>query len=52
MSNADVSLSEPSTLMQHLLAGAAHTRGSSDGVGYARLLEAAAQAIQQQVSLV
>uniref|UniRef100_A0A7S3AL33 Uncharacterized protein n=1 Tax=Haptolina ericina TaxID=156174 RepID=A0A7S3AL33_9EUKA len=36
--------------MQHLLAGAAHTRGSSDGVGYARLLEAAAQAIQQQMA--
>lgn len=38
------------TLMQSLLAGAASSRGHPEGAGMARLLEAAAQALQQQVA--
>ena len=43
-------LSDPTTLMRHLLEASAYARGSVDGVGFARLLEAAAQAVQQQSS--
>ena len=43
-------LSDPSTLMEHLLAGAAYVRGTVDGGSLARVLEAAAQAIQQHVA--
>lgn len=44
----DASLQDPQTLMSHLLDAAAYARGSVDGSGFARLLEAAAQVIQQQ----
>ncbi|KAL1528244.1 hypothetical protein AB1Y20_009602 [Prymnesium parvum] len=43
-------LTDPSALTEHLYAGAAHVRGRSDGTPLARLLEAAAQAIQRQVA--
>ena len=43
-------LTDPSTLMKNLLAGAATFRGYPDGAGTARLLEAAAHALQQQVA--
>ena len=44
----DAQLSDLSVLMKHLLSVAAHMRGTTDGAGVARLLEAAAQALQQQ----
>ena len=39
----DAQLADPSTLMGHLLDASAYARGSADGTGFARLLEAAAQ---------
>ena len=44
----DAQLSDLSVLMKHLLSVAAHMRGTTDGAGVARRLEAAAQALQQQ----
>ena len=41
-------LQDPATLVKHLLDASAYARGSVDGIGFARLLEAAAQALQQQ----
>jgi hypothetical protein len=43
-------LSDLPTLMNNLLGSAATFRGHPDGAGTARLLEAAAQALQQQVA--
>ena len=43
-------LQDPQTLMKHLLDASAYARGTVDGVGFARLLEAAAQALQQQTA--
>lgn len=46
----DAQLQDASTLMQHLLEASQYARGSVDGGGFARLLEAAAQLIQQQAA--
>lgn len=46
----DAALQDPQTLMSHLLDASAYARGSVDGGGFARLLEAAAQLIQQQMA--
>ena len=43
-------LSDLPTLMNNLLSSAATFRGHPDGAATARLLEAAAQALQQQVA--
>ena len=43
-------LSDLPTLMNNLLSSAATFRGHPDGAGTARLLEAAAQALQQQLA--
>lgn len=43
----DAKLSDPSTLTQHLLEASKYARGSVDGNGMARLLEAAASTIQR-----
>tara|TARA_B110001452_G_scaffold143815_1_gene119617 strand:+ start:657 stop:1568 length:912 start_codon:yes stop_codon:yes gene_type:complete len=50
MPDALESFNDLPTLMQSLLAGAASSRGHPEGAGMARLLEAAAQALQQQVA--
>ena len=44
----DAPLTDVPTLMEQLIAGAAYARNSADLGGIARLLEAAAQALQQQ----
>ena len=44
----DTDLRDPAVLTKHLLDASAYFRGSSDGIGFARLLEAAAQVLQQQ----
>uniref|UniRef100_A0A7S2IC50 Uncharacterized protein n=1 Tax=Haptolina brevifila TaxID=156173 RepID=A0A7S2IC50_9EUKA len=46
----DAQLADPHVLMTHLLEASAYARGSVDGAGFARLLEAAAQLIQQQAA--
>ena len=43
----DEKLSDPPMLMQHLLEASKYARGSVDGSGMARLLEAAASTIQR-----
>lgn len=43
-------LSDPSVLTEHLYSGAASVRSSGDPSGLARLLEAAAQAVQRQAA--
>ena len=45
---SDAPLTDLPTLMEQLIAGAAYARSSADFGGIARLLEAAAQALQQQ----
>ena len=44
----EATLSDPAQLTKHLLDASVYARGTVDGVGFARLLEAAAQALQQQ----
>ena len=46
----DAALQDPQTLLNHLLDASAYARGSFDGAGFARLLEAAASVIQQQMA--
>lgn len=46
----DAALQDPQTLMAHLLDASVYARGSVDGSGFARLLEAAAHVIQQQMA--
>ena len=46
----DAQLSDPTILTKHLMEASSHARGSVDGTGFARLLEAAAQALQQAVA--
>jgi len=44
----EAALSDPATLTKYLMDASVYARGTVDGVGFARLLEAAAQALQQQ----
>ena len=44
----DTDLHDPSVLTKHLLDASAYARSTVEGIGLARLLEAAAQALQQQ----
>ena len=46
----DAQLSDPNVLSQHLLEAASHARGTVDGVGFARLFEAAAQSLTQSAA--
>ena len=46
----DAQLSDPHVLTKHLMEASSYARGSVDGVSFARLLEAAAQALQQAVA--
>ena len=43
----DAQLTDPQVLTKHLLEASSYARGSVDGLGFARLFEAAAQALQQ-----
>ena len=46
----DAALQDTQVLMTHLLEASAYARGSTEGAGFARLLEAAACVIEQQQS--